>query len=68
MDDWSVMAGWLRQRTGETDRQWVERLCDFGEQVARERAEPHADDPKALRMMERAWKHYAAGLSPGASR
>lgn len=66
MDDWNVMAAWLRQRTGETDQQWVQRLCDFFEGVARERAEPTIDDPKTVRIMDRAWKRYMARVNAAA--
>lgn len=62
MDDWSAAATWFRQRPGEPDRAWVERLSNFFDGVARERAEPTVDDPKTVRIMDRAWKRYLARL------
>jgi hypothetical protein len=66
MTDWSVLAAWLRQRSGETDQQWVERLGGLIEEAARDRAEPRVDDPKTLRIMDRAWKRHVAGLEGSA--
>lgn len=68
MDDWSVMATWFRQRPGEADREWIERLSGFFEAVHQERVAPQPDDPKALRIGERVWKRYVARLSHAADR
>lgn len=66
MTDWSVLAAWLRQRPDETDQQWVERLGSLIEEAARNRAVPRVDDPKTVRIMDRVWGRYVAGLGAAA--
>ena len=55
MSEISAIAAWLRQRQGETDAAWIERLRslfqDHGDAV-------QTDPEKTDRIGERLWKRY----------
>lgn len=56
MSDISAIADLLRQREGETDAAWIERLrAVFGHNGE------WANDPKADRLGERLWKKLQTG-------
>ena len=57
ISDIEAMAAWLRQRDGESDAAWIERL-----QAVFTMALDTPDDPKADKLADRRWERYKAHL------
>ena len=67
MSDLSTAAHWLRQRDGEPDEAWIQRLDDFFDGVRRERQGLPPTITATERAMDRARKLYQASTTKAPS-